>query len=68
VRVVARGQDRFVNATSRDVAVPTGGRVLVVALGPDNTVVVQAMPRAEDTPDAGALPPALPAPAPKGVS
>lgn len=43
VRVQTRGMERIVNATSRDAAISTGGRVLVVAASPDNSVVVQGM-------------------------
>lgn len=68
VRVAARGMDRIVNATSRDVAIATGGRVLVVAAGPDNTVVVQATPSAGDLTPGGGQPTAAPPLLEKGES
>lgn len=43
VRIRAGDMEKFVNAVSRDTAIATGGRVLVVATNPDNSVVVQAL-------------------------
>lgn len=43
IRVEVRGAQRFVNATSRDAAIPTGSRVLILTTNPDNSVVVQSL-------------------------
>ncbi|MEK6702210.1 MAG: hypothetical protein AABZ53_08100 [Planctomycetota bacterium] len=42
IRVVLAGQLKVVDAISRDRAVPTGEKVLVVGTGEGNTVIVQA--------------------------
>ena len=43
IRVEVRGAERFVTASSRDAAIPTGSRVLILATNPDNSVVVQSL-------------------------
>lgn len=43
IRVEVRGAERFVNAISRDAMIPTGARVLILAVNPDNSVVVQSL-------------------------
>ena len=45
IRVVLAGQLKIVDAVSRDRAVATGEKVLVVGTGEGNTVIVQGEPR-----------------------
>ena len=43
IRVEVRHTERFVNASSRDTAIATGSRVLILAVNQDNSVVVQSL-------------------------